>query len=137
VGIFAGIVALVRSPVTLAVFHAAFSLPSLHPKIPFPAAGFSTARSRSAAGNFGGLGGAQCGSDELRSEGRRAGPAHTSTSVDAPVRRPQWSADRNRWPTHPIEQPEQALGNESASRGVNVLVALGLLAMRKEPLRHN
>jgi len=28
-----------------------------NPKIPFPAAGFSTARSRSAAGNFWGLGG--------------------------------------------------------------------------------
>ena len=57
VGIFAGIVPLFRSPVTFAVFHTDFSLPSLHPKIPFPAAGFSTARSRSPAGNFGGLGG--------------------------------------------------------------------------------
>ena len=40
VGIFAGIVPLFRSPVTLAVSQADFSLPSLHPKIPFPAAGF-------------------------------------------------------------------------------------------------
>jgi hypothetical protein len=39
-GIFASIVALVRSPVTPAVSQADFSLPSLHPKIPFPAAGF-------------------------------------------------------------------------------------------------
>ena len=36
-GIFAGIVAPVRSPVTPAVSQADFSLPSLHPKIPFPA----------------------------------------------------------------------------------------------------
>ena len=35
-----------------AVSQPDFSLPSLHPKIPFPASGFSTARSRSAAGNF-------------------------------------------------------------------------------------
>ncbi len=35
-----------------AVSQPDFSLASLHPKIPFPASGFSTARSRSAAGNF-------------------------------------------------------------------------------------
>jgi hypothetical protein len=40
VGIFAGIVPLFRSLVTLAVSQADFSLPSLHPKIPFPAAGW-------------------------------------------------------------------------------------------------
>jgi hypothetical protein len=40
-----------------AVSQPDFSLPSLHPKIPFPASGFSTARSRSAAGNFWGYGG--------------------------------------------------------------------------------
>jgi hypothetical protein len=40
VGIFAGIVPLFRSPVTLAVSQADFCLPSLYPKIPFPAAGF-------------------------------------------------------------------------------------------------
>jgi hypothetical protein len=40
VGIFAGIVPLVRSLMTLAVSRADFNLPSLHPKIPFPAAGF-------------------------------------------------------------------------------------------------
>ena len=39
VGIFAGIVLLFRSLVTLAVSQADFSLPSLHPKIPFPAGG--------------------------------------------------------------------------------------------------
>ena len=39
VGIFAGIVPLFRSLVTLAVSQADFGLPSLHPKIPFPAAG--------------------------------------------------------------------------------------------------
>jgi hypothetical protein len=43
VGIFAGTVLFSRSPVTLAVSQAEFSLPSLHPKIPFPAAGFPTA----------------------------------------------------------------------------------------------
>ncbi len=40
VGIFAGIIPLFRSLATLAVSHAGFSLPSLHPKIPFPAPGF-------------------------------------------------------------------------------------------------
>jgi hypothetical protein len=40
VGIFAGIVPLFRSPVTLAVSPADFSLLSLHPKIPFPAVGY-------------------------------------------------------------------------------------------------
>src|SRR5258705_11962482 len=40
-------ISLFRSPVALAISQADFSLPSLHPKIPFPAAGFSTARSRS------------------------------------------------------------------------------------------
>jgi hypothetical protein len=40
VGIFAGIVPLFRSLVTLAVSQADFSLPSLHPKIPFPRGGF-------------------------------------------------------------------------------------------------
>jgi len=53
VGIFAGIIPLFRSLVTLAVSQAAFSLPSLHPKIPFPAAGFPRP---SAAGNIGSLG---------------------------------------------------------------------------------
>ena len=40
VGIFAGIVPLFRSPVTLAVSQTDFSLPSLHPKIPLRGAGF-------------------------------------------------------------------------------------------------
>ena len=40
VGIFAGFIPLFRSLVTLADSPADFSLPSLHPKIPFPAAGF-------------------------------------------------------------------------------------------------
>ena len=40
VGIFVGIIPRFRSLVTLAVSQADFSLPSLHPKIPFPAAGF-------------------------------------------------------------------------------------------------
>src|SRR5258708_7271275 len=40
VGIFAGIIPLFRSLVTLAVSQADSGLPSLHPKIPFPAAGF-------------------------------------------------------------------------------------------------
>src|SRR6267378_7846359 len=53
VGIFAGIVPLFRSPVALAISQADFSLPSLHPKIPFPAAGFSTARSRRLPGIWG------------------------------------------------------------------------------------
>src|SRR6476619_7985862 len=39
----------------VAVSEPDFSLPSLRPKIPFPASGFSTARSRSAAGNFWGM----------------------------------------------------------------------------------
>jgi hypothetical protein len=39
-GIFAGIVPLFRSLVTLAVSQADFSLPSLHPKIPSPQQGF-------------------------------------------------------------------------------------------------
>ena len=38
-----------------AVSQPDFSLASLHTKIPFPASGFSTARSRSAAGNFWGM----------------------------------------------------------------------------------
>jgi hypothetical protein len=46
---------------TLRSLRPIFSLPSLHPKIPFPTAGFSTARSRSAAGNF--LGGWEAKSD--------------------------------------------------------------------------
>src|SRR5438552_32323 len=66
-------------------------------------------------------------------------PAHSSTDVDAHAlpHRKRRSADRNRWPTCPIEQAEQALRNESGSRGINVPGALGALAMRKEPLRHN
>ena len=52
-GIFAGIVPLFRSLVTLAVSQADFSLPSLHPKIPFPAAGFSTANTGRQLGNSG------------------------------------------------------------------------------------
>jgi hypothetical protein len=40
VGIFAVIIPLFQSLVTLAVSQADFSPPSLHPKIPFPAAGF-------------------------------------------------------------------------------------------------
>jgi hypothetical protein len=39
-GIFAGFVLPSRSPVTRAVSQADFSPPSLHPKIPFPAAEF-------------------------------------------------------------------------------------------------
>ena len=56
VGIFAGIVPLFRSLVTLAVSQADFNLPSLHPKIPFPAAGFPTANSVRQPRNIGGLG---------------------------------------------------------------------------------
>ena|SRR6266850_1079625 len=52
VGIFAGIVLVFRSPVTLAVSQVDFSLPSLHPKIPFPAAGFRRPKP-SAVGNIG------------------------------------------------------------------------------------
>ncbi len=51
-GIFAGIVPLFRSPVTLAVSQADFSLPSLHPKIPFPATG-STSNTIRQPGNIG------------------------------------------------------------------------------------
>jgi hypothetical protein len=40
VEIFASIIPLFRSLAALAVSQADFSLPSLHPKIPFPAAGF-------------------------------------------------------------------------------------------------
>jgi hypothetical protein len=66
-------------------------------------------------------------------------PAHTGTNVHAHAlaRRPRRSADRNRWPTCPFEQAEQALGNESGSRGVNVPVALRVLAIGKEPLRNH
>jgi hypothetical protein len=46
VGIFAGIVPLFRSLVTLAVSQADFSLPSLQQKIPFPAAEFGAANRR-------------------------------------------------------------------------------------------
>jgi hypothetical protein len=46
VGIFAGIVPLFRSLVTLAVSQADFSLPSLQQKIPFPAAEFGAANDR-------------------------------------------------------------------------------------------
>jgi hypothetical protein len=53
VGIFAGIVLLFQSPVTLAVSQADFSLPSPHPKIPFPAVGLTADK---AVGNSGILG---------------------------------------------------------------------------------
>ena len=53
-GIFADIVPLFRSPVTLPVSQAEFSLPSPHPKIPFPAVGLRPARP---SGNSGILGG--------------------------------------------------------------------------------
>ncbi len=43
VGIFAGIFLLFRSPVNLTVSQVDFSLLSLHPKIPFPAAGLRLA----------------------------------------------------------------------------------------------
>src|ERR1700737_4143762 len=46
VGIFAGIVPLFRSLVTLAVSQADFGLPSLQQKIPFPAAEFGAANDR-------------------------------------------------------------------------------------------
>jgi hypothetical protein len=57
VGIFAVIVPLFRSPVTLAVSQADFSLPSLHPKIPFPAAGFQWPIPFGGPGTLGVLGG--------------------------------------------------------------------------------
>jgi hypothetical protein len=44
VGNFAGIVLFFQSPVTPAVSQADFSLPSLHPKIPFPAEGCGGSR---------------------------------------------------------------------------------------------
>jgi len=44
VGIFASIVLLFRSPVTLAVSQADSSLPSPHPKIPFPAVALTAAK---------------------------------------------------------------------------------------------
>jgi hypothetical protein len=52
-GIFAGIVLLFRSPATVAVSQAIFSLPSPHPKIPFPALGLRPPRP---SGNSGILG---------------------------------------------------------------------------------
>jgi hypothetical protein len=50
-----GIVPLFRSPVTLAVSSADFSLPSLHPKIPFPAA-VAKANTVRQPGNIGSFG---------------------------------------------------------------------------------
>jgi hypothetical protein len=54
-GVSAGIFLLFRSPVTLAVSQADFSLPSLHPKIPFPAVGFAAAKAVRELGNLGSL----------------------------------------------------------------------------------
>jgi len=51
--IFAGIVLLFQSPVTLAVSQADFSLQSPHPKIPFPAVGFAAAKAVRELGNLG------------------------------------------------------------------------------------
>ena len=53
VGIFASIVLLFWSPLTLAVSQADFSLPSPHPKIPFPAVGFTSAKAARELGNLG------------------------------------------------------------------------------------
>jgi hypothetical protein len=53
VGIFAGIVPLFRSPVVLPVSQAEFSLPSPHPKIPFPAVGLRPPRSSRNSGILG------------------------------------------------------------------------------------
>ena len=52
-GIFAGIVRLFRSPVTLPVSQAEFSLPSPHPKIPFPAVGLRPPRPMGNSGILG------------------------------------------------------------------------------------
>jgi hypothetical protein len=52
VGIFAGIVLLFQSPVTLAVSQADFSLPSPHPKIPFPAVGLTAVQTGRFCGDF-------------------------------------------------------------------------------------
>jgi len=52
-GMFAGIVPHFRSPVTFAVSEAGLSLPSLHPKIPFPAVGLRRAQAARELGNLG------------------------------------------------------------------------------------
>ena len=64
------------------------------------------------------------GRDVLHDFSRVAGlltatSAHTGTDVDAhaSARRMGRSADRNRWPTCPIEQAEQTLRNKAGSRG--------------------
>jgi hypothetical protein len=36
-----------------------------------------------------------------------------------------------------FEQPEQAIGNESGSRRIDVAIALGVLTVREEALWHN
>jgi hypothetical protein len=55
-GIFAGIVRLFPSPVKLPVSQVEFSLPSPHPKIPFPAVGFRPPRPMGNSGILGFLG---------------------------------------------------------------------------------
>ena len=52
-------ISLFRSPVALAISQADFSLPSLHPKIPFPRQGFQRPDPVACREFFGGLGGSQ------------------------------------------------------------------------------
>jgi hypothetical protein len=66
VGIFAGIVLLIQSPVTFAVSQADFSLPSLHPKIPFPAVGLRPAKAVRELGNLGSFSGQNGPSSPVR-----------------------------------------------------------------------
>ena len=118
VGIFAGIIPLVRSLVTLAVSQADFSLPSLHPKIPFPASGFSTARSRSAAGNFWGM----------EAKGDVSNPVHNYCGFN-PRASNCWlhSAGASRSRSTPIprgKRPSTAARTRSGARNASEIVML-------------
>src|SRR5437764_707862 len=65
--------------------------------------------------------------------------AHAGANVDAwPLARgTRRCTDYRQRPGRPLEEPEQTIRNEPGSGRIYVAVALRMLAMCKEPLRHD
>src|SRR5262249_16622317 len=65
--------------------------------------------------------------------------AHAGADIDAHAfaRRPYGRSGRRHRPCRALKQAEQRIGNETRPRSVDMPVALRILAMGEETLRHN
>src|SRR6516165_3036863 len=75
----------------------------------------------------------------VRESGLAPNPSHASADIDLWAL--AWAACSGAWrgyrPIRALEQGEQLLGDEAGSRCINVPIALGMLTVCEEALRHH